>query len=140
MINKIILIGRISTDLELKMTSSNKSVINFNLAVNRINDETDFIPVQLWGIQATNLVQYQHKGSLIAIEGRIRVDNYQDNEGNNRNKTYILANNVQFLEKKNSEDIKVGDSNLSDSIDLSDININDDLPFESGDSIDWGNN
>lgn len=98
--NKFIGIGRISNDLELRQTNSGKSVVNFNLAVNRFGEGVDFIPVQLWGAQAENLVQYQSKGSQIAVEGSIRIDSYTDSEGNIKHSTYILAQNVRFLDKK----------------------------------------
>ena len=98
--NKFFGIGRISTDLELRQTNSGKSVVKFNLAINRYGEGVDFIPVQVWGVQAENLVQYQQKGNQLAVEGSIRIDNYTDSEGNNRYSTYVLAQNVQFLDKK----------------------------------------
>ena len=58
MFNKVTLVGRISTDLELRYTGSNKAYCRFNLAVNRMNEVTDFIPVTVWGKPAENLVQY----------------------------------------------------------------------------------
>ena len=104
MLNKIILIGRISTDLELKETSNGNPVVKFNLAVNRMKDGTDFIPVQVYGKMAENLVKYQNKGSQIAIEGSMRVDNYEGNDGNKKYITYVLAQNVHFLDKKNTSE------------------------------------
>ncbi len=98
--NRFFGIGRISTNLELRQTNSGKSVVKFNLAINRYGDGVDFIPVQVWGTQAENLVQYQQKGNQLAIEGSIRIDSYTDSEGNNRYSTYVLAQNVQFLDKK----------------------------------------
>lgn len=102
--NKIILIGRISTDLELKQLESGSTVCKFNLAVNRYKEGVDFIPIQVWNKQADNLVQYQTKGSQIAVEGSIRIDNYQNAEGENRRSIYVLANNVQFLGNKQSQE------------------------------------
>ena len=102
--NKFFGIGRISTDLELRQTTSGKSVVKFNLAINRYGDGVDFIPIQVWGIQAENLVQYQQKGNQLAVEGSIRIDCYEDSEGNTRYSTYVLAQNVQFLDKKNSNE------------------------------------
>ena len=102
MLNRIVLIGRISTDLELKETSNGNSTVKFNLAVNRMKEGTDFIPVQVYGKMAENIVKYQNKGSQIAVEGSIRIDNYKDSEGNNRYITYVLAQNVHFLDKKNA--------------------------------------
>ena len=118
--NKVILIGHISTDLELKQTNNGKSVVNFNLAINRFGEGTDFIPVQLWGIQADNLVQYQSKGSQIAIEGTIRIDTYNDSDGKVKYKTYVLAQNIKFLDKKTSKqsNAETKQTDLDDFVDI----------------------
>ena len=92
--NSIVLIGRITKDLEIKYTESQKAVCNFSLAVNRIGQEqADFINVAVWGQQAENLHKYQSKGSLIAVNGSLRVDNYEV-DGQKRYNTYVLANNI----------------------------------------------
>lgn len=113
--NKTILIGRISTDLELREVGNEKSVCDFNLATKRYNGEADFIPVEVWGKQAENLVQYQTKGSLIAVEGNIRVDSYEDSEGNKRRSFKVVASNVQFLgNKQESKETIVEEQENSD--------------------------
>lgn len=98
--NNSILIGRIATDLELRGTDN--KVVNFNLAVERYGrkDEVDFIPVTVFGKSAENLVQYQSKGSMIAIQGYIRQENYTTEDGNKRNAFKVIANRVQFLGAK----------------------------------------
>ncbi len=109
--NTISLTGRITKDLELKCTPSGKYVCEFNLAVNRIGSETtDFITCQVWGTQAENLAKYQSKGSLIGIIGSIRVDTYEV-EGQKRYKTYVLANNVEYLgtKKETTQEVKPSD-------------------------------
>lgn len=100
--NKVILIGRIANDLELKTTSSGKSVCTFDIAVKRgfDNKDTDFFECVIWNAGAENLVKYQRKGAQIAIEGAARVDKYQDKEGKNRQKVYMLVNNIEFLNAK----------------------------------------
>ena len=100
MFNKVTLVGRISTDLELRYTGSNKAYCRFNIAVNRMNEGTDFIPVTVWGKPAENLVQYQNKGSLILVDGSISVNNYTDKDGNNRTSFEVITSNVQFLSNK----------------------------------------
>lgn len=107
MFNKVTLVGRISTDLELRYTGSNKAYCRFNLAVNRMNEGTDFIPVTVWGKPAENLVQYQNKGSLILVDGSINMSNYTDKDGNNRTSFEIMTSNVQFLggKKTNNDEI-----------------------------------
>ena len=99
--NKALITGRISSDLNLRYTPNNNPVCEFNVAVNRIGTEgTDFLTCVVWNKQAENLVKYQSKGSLIAVEGSNRVDKYQNDKGENRYKHYILVNNIQFLESK----------------------------------------
>lgn len=104
MFNKVTLVGRISTDLELRYTGSNKAYCRFNLAVNRMNEGTDFIPVTVWGKPAENLVSYQNKGSLILVDGSISMNNYTDKDGNNRTSFEIMTSNVQFLGSKRASD------------------------------------
>ena len=98
--NKIFLIGRITKDLELRKTKSDKSVCEFTLATNRVGSEdADFISCMVWNQQAENLCKFQGKGSLIAVFGEIRTDSYEI-EGQKRYKTYVLVSNVEFLSKK----------------------------------------
>ena len=101
--NSIQLIGRLTSKPELRYTASNKAVSNFNIAVNRSftnvdgSRDADFISCQVWNKQAENLVKYQDKGSLIAVEGNLRVEQFEDKDGNNRYKTYVAANNIEYL-------------------------------------------
>ena len=97
--NKVLLIGRITKDLELRHTPNDKAVCDFTLAVNRDKDNADFINCVVWNNQAENLCKYQGKGSLIAVFGELRVDTYEV-EGNKRYKTYVYVNNIEFLSKK----------------------------------------
>lgn len=132
--NQINLAGRITKDLELRYTPNNKAVCEFNIAVNRVGqDETDFISCVVWGKQAENLEKYQGKGSLIGVTGSLRVDKYQDKDGNNRYNTYVLANNVEYLSsKKESSPVITAQNEQSDPFkDFSnEVEINsDDLPF-----------
>lgn len=102
--NNSLLIGRIANDLELRGTTENK-VVNFNLAVERYGkkDEVDFIPCTVFGKSAENLVQYQAKGSLIAIQGYIRQENYQTEAGEKRNSFKVIASRVQYLGTKGTK-------------------------------------
>lgn len=101
--NSIQLIGRLTSKPELRYTASNRAVTNFNIAVNRNftnadgNRDADFISCQVWNKQAENLVKYQDKGSLIAVEGNLRVEQFEDKDGNNRYKTYVAVNNIEYL-------------------------------------------
>lgn len=106
MFNKAVIVGRISTDLELRYTGSNKAYCRFNLAVNRMNEGTDFIPITVWGKPAENLVQYQNKGSLILVDGSISMSNYTDKDGNNRTSFEVMTSNVQFLSNKRNDNVE----------------------------------
>ena len=101
--NKIVLIGRITKDLELSTTNSGKSVCEFSLAVNRDKEHADFINIQTWNASAENIVKYQGKGSLISVLGELRVDTYTKQDGTKAYKTYVLANNIEYLSNKTTQ-------------------------------------
>ena len=103
--NKVMLIGRITHDLDLRYTPSGTAVLQFNIAINRSKDENgeqkaDFPTIVVWGKQAENLNRYQKKGSQIGIVGRIQTRNYDNNEGKKVYVTEVIAENVEFLESK----------------------------------------
>ena len=100
--NNVVLIGNISTDLELKQTMNGKSVCQFNLAVNGYGEKTDFIPVQVWNKQAENLVKFQQKGSKIGVSGRLSVDSYEQ-DGQKKTFTKVVAHEIEFLGTKQQE-------------------------------------
>ena len=108
MLNRIILVGRLTADVKLKYTQSGKAVANFTLAVNRPfknaqgETDADFIMCQAWGKQAENLAQYMSKGSQIGIDGRIQTRSYEGQDGKRVYVTEVVADNVQFLESKKS--------------------------------------
>lgn len=107
--NSFIGIGRLTKDCELRYTTSNKAVASFSIAITRTfknaerETEADFINCECWGQTADTLSKYTHKGDLIAVNGNIRTDKYQDSNGNNKTRTYILVNRVQFLTTKKVE-------------------------------------
>ena len=116
--NKVVLIGRLTRDPELRYTSGNNSAVcNFTIAVDRGftgqsgEREADFIPVVVWNKQAENVKNYLTKGSQVAVEGRIQVRNYDDQNGQKRYVTEVIANNVEFLGSKNSSSNTSNDSN-----------------------------
>ncbi|MCF7933059.1 MAG: single-stranded DNA-binding protein [Acholeplasmataceae bacterium] len=105
MINKAILVGRITKDPELKMTQSNIPFVNFTLAIDRTftdqsgERQADFIQCVVWRKQAENVSKYVSKGSLLGIEGRIQTRQYEV-DGQNRYATEVVCDSVQFLESK----------------------------------------
>ena len=107
--NRVCLVGRITSKPELRYTTSNIAVTRFSLAVNRTyskdgEQKADFINIQAWRKQAENVCKYLDKGSLVSIEGRIQTGSYEKEDGT-RNYTFeVLAESVQFLEtKKNAQ-------------------------------------
>ena len=93
--------GNLTRNLELRYTKDNKPVIETVLAVRRgYTDETDFITIQVWNKQAENLSKYCGKGSKILVEGEIRVTSYKNKEDKTIYKTYVIVNNVEYLESK----------------------------------------
>lgn len=138
MLNRVILIGRLTLDPELRYSPAGVAITQFTLAVDRpfTNNgerEADFIPVVTWRQLAETCANYLRKGRLTAVEGRIQVRNYENNEGKRVYVTEIIADNVRFLESGNRNESRQSESNdnkdpFSDDgkpIDLSD----DDLPF-----------
>lgn len=103
MLNRIILIGRLTRDPELRFTPNGRAVCSFTLAVDRPftsqdgNRETDFINIVVWGKQAENTAQYLAKGRLTAVEGRLQIRSYEDNNGQRRTAAEVVADNVRFL-------------------------------------------
>lgn len=134
--NKVILIGRLTKDPELKYTSSDIANTTFSIAVDRPftnqdgEREADFINIVVWRKQAENCKNYLTKGSQVAIEGRIQTRNYDDQDGNKKYITEVVADSVQFLSTKKSETTEETQSDNS----IIDIDIpveitDEDLPF-----------
>lgn len=104
--NKVILIGRLTKDPELRYTQGGVAVANFTLAVDRPftnqqgDREADFIPIVVWRRQAENVAKFLSKGRQTAVEGRLQVRTYDDRDGNRQWRTEVVADNVQFLGSK----------------------------------------
>lgn len=110
MLNRVILIGRLTRDPELRYTPSGVAVAQFTLAVDRPftnqqgEREADFIPIVTWRKLAETCANYLSKGRLTAVEGRIQVRNYENNEGRRVYVTEVVADNVRFLESKKEQE------------------------------------
>lgn len=108
MINRVVLVGRLTKDPELRYTPNGVAVCRFTLAVNRTfssqsgEREADFISVVVWRKQAENSANYLKKGSLAGIEGRIQTGSYEGTDGKRVYTTEVVADSVQFLEPRNS--------------------------------------
>lgn len=107
--NKVVLIGRLTTDPELKFTQGNgTAVTRLNLAVNRRfkkegQPEADFIPIVVWGKQAESTANYMSKGKLLSVAGRIETRSYEAKDGTKKYVTEVVADEVHFLEFGNKE-------------------------------------
>ncbi len=104
--NRIIIVGNLTRDPEYKQLSSGQAVCRLGLATNRqfrnrqtgdVSQEVCFVDVDVWGAQAESCHQYLAKGRQVLVEGRLKLDSWQDNEGNNRSKHSITAERVVFL-------------------------------------------
>lgn len=139
-LNRVVLVGRIVRDPELRRTNSGTSVTSFTVAVDnpiRTGGEksTSFIPCTCWSKTAENVAKYCLKGSLVGIDGRLSQRSYEDKNGQKRSVVEVTAENVQFLERKNA--VENQDTNPSSGMDsisepISHEGIDgsdDDLPF-----------
>lgn len=108
MLNRIILIGRLTKDPELRYTPNGKAVAGFTLAVDRPfknqqgEREADFINIVVWGPQAENCANYLSKGKLAAVDGRLQIRSFDGQDGQRRWITEVVADNVRFLSPKDS--------------------------------------
>lgn len=110
MINRVVLIGRLTRDAELRYTSGGAAVASFTLAVNRQftnrngEREADFINCVMWRKSAENFTNFTHKGSLVGIEGRIQTRNYDNAEGQRVYVTEVVADNFSLLESRSADE------------------------------------
>lgn len=147
MINRVVLVGRITKDIELRKTQTGTSVVSFTMAVNRRfkqegQPDADFIRCIAWSKTAELMSQYLSKGAQIGVEGRIQTGSYQDKDGKTVYTTDVVVENVQFLEPKgantnqtfvpqpqaggfNQQDTSLQDDFANDTLDIA----SDDLPF-----------
>lgn len=113
MINNVVLVGRLTSDPELKKTKTDLFICNFSIAVNRVyskNNQVDFINCVAWNQTAKLVSEYLKKGSMVGVQGRIQTNTYKTNTGENRRTFEIHCDRVQFLERKRnnepSDDVK----------------------------------
>jgi single-strand DNA-binding protein len=146
MMNRVILVGRLTKDVELRYTPSGAAVATFTLAVNRTftnqagEREADFINCVVWRRQAENAANFLKRGSLAGVDGRLQSRSYEGQDGKRVYVTEVVAESVQFLEPKSgggsSQGSGQGDQgytrvdddpfqNNGETVDISD----DDLPF-----------
>ncbi|MBI4743684.1 MAG: single-stranded DNA-binding protein [Actinobacteria bacterium] len=148
-LNRVVLVGNLTRDPDVRSTPNGTSVTNFGLAVNRrwTNkqgervDGVDYFNIVTWGKLAELCGEYIKKGSPVALEGRLQSRSWETEDGQKRSVVEIVAENVQFLGRAGSsqsfQDSTERSATLSESanrdnppdIDLSDIDLGNDLPF-----------
>lgn len=137
-LNKVILLGNLTRDVEVRSTPSGTTVGNFGIAVNRRRkndagewvEEANFFNIVVWGRQAENCSQYLSKGSQVALEGRLQSRSWETEDGQKRNVVEVVAENVQFIgargeDRRGSEQ---ADSGQADS-EFTEIGGSEDKPF-----------
>ncbi|WP_214795221.1 MULTISPECIES: single-stranded DNA-binding protein [unclassified Exiguobacterium] len=106
MINRVLLVGRLTRDPEMRYTQSGIAVARFTLACDRPfggqdgKKETDFIDCTVWRKQAENVAQYLKKGNMAGVDGRLQISSYEGQDGQKRQRAEVVADSVRFLEPK----------------------------------------
>ncbi len=104
-INKVMIAGNLTRDPETRFLANDRAVANFSIAMNRSyrtssgeqREEVVFVDIEAWGRTAELVGQYLTKGRACFVEGRLRLDSWEDRNGNKRNRLKVVAQNVQFL-------------------------------------------
>lgn len=129
--NDVTLIGNLTREIEVRYTQTKKAVGQFTVAVNNGKNkdgkelETDFINCVIWETQAENMQKYTKKGSKVAVKGSIKNDNYEDEQGNKKYRTYVLCSRVIFLDKKSEKPLPTEPENFGSSPDSQSESISD---------------
>lgn len=134
MINRVVLVGRITRDPLLRKTQSGTSVVSFTIACNRRvpsqGQDADFINCVAWNRTADFMAQYVKKGALLGVDGRIQTRNYDDKDGKRVYVTEVVADSVQFLESKKSDQSAQNEATMQNDEYAYTADIqNDELPF-----------
>lgn len=140
MINRSVLVGRLTDKPNLSSTQTGKSVIAFTVAVNRNYKnaagkvEADFIRCVAWNKIAENINTYCNKGSLVGIDGHIQTRHYDDKNGNRVYTTEVIVDGFSILESKKEQEERTNNAKYNNS--NTNSNYNDNSNFGSGDTID----
>lgn len=135
MLNRVVLIGRLTKDPELRYTPNGVAVASFTLAVDRNyknaqgEKETDFIPCVVFRQLAELCANYLAKGRLAAVDGRIQVRSFEGQDGQRRWVTEVLGENVRFLSPKDSNNTNTSASSDDFGSFAHEVSLDDDIPF-----------
>jgi len=103
-LNVVSLVGNLCTDVQLKEVNGDKKVATFLLAVDRPGEGADFVGIATWDRQADACAQHLRKGARVAVDGRLRSRSWQDGDGNRRSAVEVVANRIDFLDRRPTED------------------------------------
>ncbi len=115
MINRVVLVGRLTRDVDLRYTSSGAAVGTFSIAVNRQftnangDREADFINCVIWRKSAENFANFTKKGSLVGVDGRLQTRNYENQQGQRVYVTEVVVDNFSLLESRTTTEQRQGD-------------------------------
>ena len=109
--NKVLLMGNLTRDPQLKQTPNNMSVAEIGLACNRkfkgkdgeMREETTFVDCEAWGRTAETMAKYLSKGRPVFVEGRLKLDQWEDKDGNNRSKLRVVIESFQFIDSRGGQ-------------------------------------
>lgn len=134
--NKVFLKGRLARDVDLRTTTTGKSVAQVSIAVNRWGKDqgADFIPLVIWGQQAETFARYLSKGREVLVEGRMQVRSYDDKNGNKRYATEVIVENFEFCGSRNDNGGNSGNDNFAGSSNSASQN-NNNAPFAGNDNF-----
>lgn len=133
MLNRVILIGRLTRSPEMRYVNDGVAVARFTLAVDRPytnsngEREADFIDIVAWRKLAEHCTRYLQKGQLAAVEGRIEVQSYEDRDGNRRRVWRVVAENVKFLDRRRSEAETASEAGQGE-VPPGDLGLGDEVP------------
>lgn len=132
MLNRVVLVGRLARDPELRYTPSGKAVCGITVAVTRRfanqqgERDADFIDVVLWGKLAETCANHLQKGRLVGVEGRLQIRSYETQDGQKRKAAEVVADNVSFLDRPKGQQPETGDiADLGEEVRVGD----DEVPF-----------
>ena len=110
--NKLILMGNLTRDIDLKELPSGQTVGSFGIAVNRkyktkegnSGEEVSFVDCEVWGKTAEIMAQYLSRGRAVLLDGRIKMDQWEDKDGNKRSKLKMVVESFQFIDSKQEDE------------------------------------
>ncbi len=135
--NRVFLMGNLTRDVELRHTPSNQAVARIGIAVNRRyttaegekREEVTFVDCDAWGKTAETMSKYLTKGRPVFIEGRLKLDQWQDKEGNKQSKLKVVVENFQFVDSKSDGGGSSRSSSTAPADDADPTIQDDDIPF-----------